>query len=166
MSLRRSVRLACSGQGRPCLDTVFASGSWPTVGGSLCSVIHRGSLLLVVGSSRIRPSPQVVRRRRCDGAGRTATQHVNVTPPKANDRPASLPPSCRVPREHGGRGNSHFLYDTTRAVSSPRIRLGPELHADVPISCLLVEGGLGFPTGRFSAPLHRSCRQPPTFSLW
>ena len=34
--------------------------------------------------------------------GSTATQHVDVTPPKTNDRPGPLPPSRRVPRGHGG----------------------------------------------------------------
>ena len=34
--------------------------------------------------------------------GRTATEHVSVTPPRATDRPASLSPGCRVPR--GRRG--------------------------------------------------------------
>ena len=34
--------------------------------------------------------------------GRTATEHVSVTPPRATDRPAPLPPGCRVPRGRGG----------------------------------------------------------------
>ena len=34
--------------------------------------------------------------------GRTATQHDAVTPPRADDRPAALPPNCRVPRGQGG----------------------------------------------------------------
>ena len=41
--------------------------------------------------------------------GRTATEHVSVTPPRANDRPASLPPGCRVPRGREGGGKSSFF---------------------------------------------------------
>ena len=58
----------------------------------------------------------------------------------------------------------HALH--TRAASSPRIRLGPELHADASFWRLLVTGGLGSPAGRLSAPLYRSFLQPPTFTLW
>ena len=54
----------------------------------------------------------------------------------------------------------------TRAASSPRIRLGPEFHADVSFWRLLVTGGLGSPAGRLSTPLYRSFLQPPTFTLW
>ena len=54
----------------------------------------------------------------------------------------------------------------TRAASSPRIHLGPEFHADASFWRLLVEGGLGSPAGRLSAPLYRSFMQPPTFTLW
>ena len=54
----------------------------------------------------------------------------------------------------------------TRAASSPRIHLGPEFHADASFWRLLVEGGLGSPTGRRSAPVYRSFLQPPTFPLW
>ena len=53
----------------------------------------------------------------------------------------------------------------TRAASSPRIRLGPEFHADASFRCLLVTGGLGSPAGSLSAPLYRSLSQPPTFIL-
>ena len=44
--------------------------------------------------------------------GRTATEHVSVTPPRANDRPAPLPPGCRVPRgrEGGGEDPLFVLY--------------------------------------------------------
>ena len=41
--------------------------------------------------------------------GRTATEHVSVTPPRATDRPAPLPPSCRVPRGRGGGRRSSFF---------------------------------------------------------
>ena len=42
--------------------------------------------------------------------GRTATEHVSVTPPRATDRPAPLPPGCRVPRGQGGwRRNTFFV---------------------------------------------------------
>ena len=34
--------------------------------------------------------------------GGTATEHVSVTLPRATDRPALLPPGCRVPRGRGG----------------------------------------------------------------
>ena len=44
--------------------------------------------------------------------------------------------------------------------------MGPEFHADASFWRLLVEGGLGFPAGRVSAPLYRSFLQPPTFTLW
>ena len=54
----------------------------------------------------------------------------------------------------------------TRAASSPRIRLGPEFHADVSFWRLLVTGGLGSPAGRFFAPLYRSFLHPPTFTWW
>lgn len=54
----------------------------------------------------------------------------------------------------------------SHAASSPRIRLGPEFHADVSFRCLLVEGGLGSSAGRFSAPLYRSHMKPPAFTLW
>ena len=54
----------------------------------------------------------------------------------------------------------------TRAASTPRIRLGPVLHADASFWRLLVTGGLGSPAGRLSAPLYRSFWQPPTFTLW
>ena len=53
----------------------------------------------------------------------------------------------------------------TRAASSPRINLGPEFHADASFWRLLVEGGLGSPAGRLSAPLYRTFLQPPTFTL-
>lgn len=71
--------------------------------------------------------------------GSNATQHVVVTPPRA----------------------SH-----SRAAPYPRIRLGPEFHADVSFWCLLVAGGLGSPAGCFPAPLYRSYMQPPAFTLW
>ena len=54
----------------------------------------------------------------------------------------------------------------TRAVSSPRIHLGPEFHADASFWRLLVERGLGSPAGRLTAPMYRSFMQPPTFTLW
>ena len=60
-------------------------------------------------SSRTRSSPHVVRRRRGDGPGRTTTEHVSVTPPRATDRPASLPTGCRVPRGRGGWRRSPFF---------------------------------------------------------
>ena len=41
--------------------------------------------------------------------GRTATEHVSVTPPKATDRPAQLPPGCRVLRGRGGGRRSSFF---------------------------------------------------------
>ena len=41
--------------------------------------------------------------------GRTATEHVSVTPPRATDRPNSLPPGCRVPRGRGGGRRSPFF---------------------------------------------------------
>ena len=53
----------------------------------------------------------------------------------------------------------------TSAASSPRIRLGPEFHADVFILRLFVEGGLGSPACRFFATLYRSYTQPPAFFL-
>ena len=53
----------------------------------------------------------------------------------------------------------------TRAASSPRIHLGPEFHDDASFWRLLVEGGLGSPAGRLSAPLYRSVLQPTTFTL-
>ena len=43
--------------------------------------------------------------------------------------------------------------------------MGPEFHADASFWRLLVEGGLGSPTGRLSAPLYRSFLQPPTFTF-
>ena len=46
--------------------------------------------------------------------GRTATEHVLVTPPKATDGPAPLPPGRRVSRGRGGR-RSPFSYYTTYA---------------------------------------------------
>ena len=46
--------------------------------------------------------------------GRTATEHVSVTPPRATDRPAALPPGCRVLRGRGGGGGGPpFSYYTT-----------------------------------------------------
>ena len=62
--------------------------------------------------------------------------------------------------------DAKFHVAHTSAASSPRIRLGPELDADVSFWRLLVAGGLGAPAGRFSAPLYRSYMQPPAFSLW
>ena len=41
--------------------------------------------------------------------GRTATEHVSVTPPRATDRPTSLPPGCRVPRGRGGWRRTPFF---------------------------------------------------------
>ena len=41
--------------------------------------------------------------------GRTATEHVSVTPPRVTDRPASLPPGCPVPRGRGGGGGPPFF---------------------------------------------------------
>ena len=41
--------------------------------------------------------------------GRTATEHVSVTPPRATDRPVSLPRGCRVPRGRGGKRRSPFF---------------------------------------------------------
>ena len=41
--------------------------------------------------------------------GRTATEHVSVTPPRATNRPASFPPGCRVPRGRGGERRSPFF---------------------------------------------------------
>ena len=41
--------------------------------------------------------------------GRTATEHVSVTPPKAPERPDSLPPGCWVPRGRGGGRRSSFF---------------------------------------------------------
>ncbi|CAN0578499.1 unnamed protein product, partial [Laminaria digitata] len=41
--------------------------------------------------------------------GRTATQHVAVTPPRATDRPTPLPPGCRVPGGKGG-GRRSLLF--------------------------------------------------------
>ena len=42
--------------------------------------------------------------------GRTATQHVAVTPPRAPDRLATLPPNCRVPLgQKGGRRSDFFV---------------------------------------------------------
>ena len=41
--------------------------------------------------------------------GRTATEHVSVTPPRATDRPASLPSGCRVPRGQGGGRRTPFF---------------------------------------------------------
>ena len=45
--------------------------------------------------------------------GRTTTEHVLVTPPRAIDRTAPLPPGCRVPRVRGGGGGAPFSYYTT-----------------------------------------------------
>ena len=44
--------------------------------------------------------------------------------------------------------------------------MGPEFHADASFWRLLVDGELGSPAGRLSAPLYRSSLQPPTFDLW
>ena len=41
--------------------------------------------------------------------GRTATEHISVTPPRATDRPAQLPPGCRVPRGRGGGKRTPFF---------------------------------------------------------
>ena len=42
--------------------------------------------------------------------GCTATQHVAVTPPGEADRPAVLPPFCRVPRgQEGGKSSDFFV---------------------------------------------------------
>ena len=41
--------------------------------------------------------------------GRTATQHVAVTPPRAADRPAPLPPNCRDPAHKEGGGVAIFV---------------------------------------------------------
>ena len=41
--------------------------------------------------------------------GRPATEHVSVTPPRANDRSAPLPPGCRVPRGRGGGRRTPFF---------------------------------------------------------
>ena len=43
--------------------------------------------------------------------GRAATGHVSVTPPRTTDRPASLPPGCRVPVVGGGGRRPLFSYD-------------------------------------------------------
>ena len=61
--------------------------------------------------------------------------------------------------------SAKFHASHTRAASSPRIHLGPDFHADVSFWRLLVEGGLGSPAGRLSAPLYRSYMQPPMFTL-
>ena len=65
-----------------------------------------------------------------------------------------------------GAWSAKYHESHTRAASSPRIHLGPEFHADASFWRLLVEGGLGSPAGRLSAPLYRSFLQPPTFTLW
>ena len=62
--------------------------------------------------------------------------------------------------------DAKFYLAHTSAASSPCIRLGSEIHADVPVWRLFVAGGLASPAGRFSAPLYRSYMHPPAFSLW
>ena len=42
--------------------------------------------------------------------GRTATKHLSVTPPRATDRPAPLPPACRVPAD--GKGDEEPFFRT------------------------------------------------------
>ena len=41
--------------------------------------------------------------------GRAATGHVSVIPPRTTDRPALLPPGCRIPRGRGGVKTSPFF---------------------------------------------------------
>ena len=43
--------------------------------------------------------------------GRAATGHVSVIPPRTTDRPALLPPGCRIPRGRGGGRRPLFSYD-------------------------------------------------------
>ena len=100
--------LAYSGQEHPCVGTPFASGSWPIVGCSLDGGVRRGVFVCFPQLSNT-----LIHTSNDDAVvmvqGRTATEHVSVTPPRANDRPASLPPGCRVPRGRGGGKRSPFF---------------------------------------------------------
>ena len=61
--------------------------------------------------------------------------------------------------------NATFCEVHKNAPLSPRIRSGPEFHADVSFWRLLVAGGLGSPTGRFYTPSYRSyTRSRPRFA--
>lgn len=51
-------------------------------------------------------------------------------------------------------------------LASRQVRLGAEFHADVAFWRLLVDGGLGSPIGKLTAPLIWSFSQPPACTLW
>lgn len=97
-------RLKYSGLGHPYFDIVFAIESLPTVGCSKGGVIRRFcffvSAILEHAHCHTPYSDAVVMEQ-----GSNATQDV-VTPPRATDRPAPLPPGCCISREQGGGKHS------------------------------------------------------------